>query len=74
MKCFATFSYFKLYQIFFSIFVAMIWALWDAPQANGDGLAVGIEAGGIVVDKNMVQLHPTAFIDPQDPTNPTKVQ
>ena len=42
-------------------------------QANGDGLAVGIEAGGAVVDTNLMQLHPTAFIDPQDPTNPTKV-
>jgi len=25
------------------------------------------------MDMNMVQIHPTAFIDPQDPTNPTKV-
>jgi len=40
--------------------------------ANGDGVKFGTDVGANLVDMEKVQLHPTAFIDPKDPTNHTK--
>jgi aspartate oxidase len=43
-------------------------------KATGDGLAAAVAAGAAVVDLRRVQLHPTAFLDPKDPNNPSKVR
>lgn len=40
--------------------------------ANGDGVLLGEELGAELVDMDKVQLHPTGFIDPNDPSNSTK--
>ena len=40
--------------------------------ATGDGVVLGEEIGAELVDMEQVQLHPTGFIDPDDPSNPTK--
>lgn len=40
--------------------------------AQGDGVVLGEEVGAELVDMDQVQLHPTGFIDPADPSNPTK--
>uniref|UniRef100_A0A0G4GP76 Cytochrome b5 heme-binding domain-containing protein n=1 Tax=Chromera velia CCMP2878 TaxID=1169474 RepID=A0A0G4GP76_9ALVE len=36
--------------------------------ATGDGMKLGLGVGGQLVDMDSVQLHPTAFVDPKDPT------
>ena len=38
----------------------------------GDGVLLGEKLGAKLVDMDKVQLHPTGFIDPKDPSNPTK--
>ncbi|CEI88237.1 hypothetical protein RMCBS344292_02631 [Rhizopus microsporus] len=47
-------------------------ATTNGPWANGDGirLALAVKAG--LRDMDQVQLHPTGFIDPNQPTLPTK--
>jgi NAD(P)H-flavin reductase len=40
--------------------------------ANGDGIRFGEAIGASLIDMDKVQLHPTAFIDPNDPGNHTK--
>ena len=40
--------------------------------AQGDGVILGEGIGAELVDMDKVQLHPTGFIDPKDPSNPTK--
>lgn len=40
--------------------------------AQGDGVVLGEELGAELVDMDKVQLHPTGFIDPKNPSNPTK--
>lgn len=40
--------------------------------ANGSGVVLGEEVGAELVDMDHVQLHPTGFLDPKDPSNPTK--
>eukprot|EP00804_Cyclotella_cryptica_P010809 CCRYP_008746-RD/>CCRYP_008746-RD protein AED:0.03 eAED:0.03 QI:3416/1/1/1/0.75/0.66/9/1129/1048 len=40
--------------------------------AQGDGVILGEEVGAELVDMDKVQLHPTGFLDPNDPSNPTK--
>jgi flavocytochrome c len=40
--------------------------------ATGDGVRMARAAGAMLVDMDKVQLHPTGFIDPKDPANPTK--
>lgn len=41
--------------------------------ATGDGVKLGIALGALTVDMDKVQLHPTSFVDPKDPVNPTKI-
>ncbi|KAL7545941.1 hypothetical protein ACHAWF_009295 [Thalassiosira exigua] len=44
----------------------------NGPFAKGEGVLLGEELGAELVDMDKVQLHPTGFIDPKDPSNPTK--
>lgn len=41
--------------------------------AQGDGVLMGEEVGADLIDMEQVQLHPTGFINPKDPSNPTKI-
>jgi len=41
--------------------------------AQGDGVSMGEEVGADLIDMDKVQLHPSGFIDPKDPSNPTKI-
>lgn len=40
--------------------------------ATGDGVRLAKDAGAGLVDMDQVQLHPTAFVDPSKPSNPSK--
>jgi len=40
--------------------------------AQGDGVTIAESIGAELIDMDKVQLHPTGFIDPKDPSNPTK--
>lgn len=40
--------------------------------ATGDGVKMARETGAQLIDMDKVQLHPTGFIDPKDPSNSTK--
>lgn len=44
----------------------------NGPFATGDGVKMARAAGAVLVDMDKVQLHPTGFINPKDPTNTTK--
>ena len=44
----------------------------NGPHAVGQGVRMGEQLGAALVDMDKVQLHPTGFIDPKDPTNNTK--
>ena len=44
----------------------------NGPQATGDGLLAALRAGAGAVDLDMVQVHPTGFVDPADPGSGTK--
>ncbi|GBG33225.1 NADH-cytochrome b5 reductase-like protein [Hondaea fermentalgiana] len=44
----------------------------NGPFATGDGVRMGVALGANLIDMDKVQLHPTGFIDPKDPGNPTK--
>lgn len=51
--------------------------LLDFPTTNGsfaqgEGVSLGENVGAELIDMDKVQLHPTGFIDPKDPLNPTK--
>ena len=41
--------------------------------AQGDGVKLGEGIGAELIDMDKVQLHPTGFIDPKDPSNSTKI-
>lgn len=41
--------------------------------ATGDGVKMGLAIGAQLCDLDKVQLHPTSFLDPKDPMNPTKI-
>ena len=43
------------------------------PQTTGEMIDFGERIGAILVDMEHVQLHPTAFVDPADPSASTKV-
>jgi flavocytochrome c len=47
-------------------------ATTNGPFATGDGVKMARALGAGLVDMDKVQLHPTGFIDPKDPQNPTK--
>lgn len=44
----------------------------NGPFATGDGVKMAKAIGAVLVDMDKVQLHPTGFMDPKDPTNTTK--
>ena len=45
----------------------------NGPWATGDGIELGSELGAALVGMEHVQVHPTGFVDPADPTAGTKV-
>jgi len=44
----------------------------NGPFATGDGVRMGAAVGAHLLHMDKVQVHPTAFINPADPNNPTK--
>lgn len=44
----------------------------NGPWATGDGMKLAEEVGAKMVLMDQVQIHPTGFVDPKDPTSPTK--
>eukprot|EP00755_Sulcionema_specki_P024385 Sspe_Gene.14883::Locus_5167_Transcript_1_1_Confidence_1.000_Length_3727::g.14883::m.14883 len=42
------------------------------PWTDGSGIKLGRDIGALLVDMDKVQLHPTAFIDPKNPSSNTK--
>ncbi|KAI8983035.1 FAD binding domain-containing protein [Pilobolus umbonatus] len=47
-------------------------ATTNGPWASGDGVRLGLAVGAGIRDMDQVQVHPTGFIDPNGPTDPTK--
>ncbi|KAI8061882.1 FAD binding domain-containing protein [Gilbertella persicaria] len=47
-------------------------ATTNGPWASGDGVRIGLSVGAGMRDMDQVQVHPTGFIDPNDPTASTK--
>lgn len=47
-------------------------ATTNGPWASGDGIRLGLSLGATTIDMNQVQIHPTGFVDPQDPAAMTK--
>eukprot|EP00956_Cyclotella_meneghiniana_P000866 scaffold1005_cov70-Cyclotella_meneghiniana.AAC.1 len=41
--------------------------------STGDGITLGTSVGAGLVDMDKVQIHPTGWVDPSDPTNPGKI-
>jgi len=41
--------------------------------STGDGITLGTSVGAGLVDMEKVQVHPTGWVDPKDPSNPGKV-
>jgi len=47
-------------------------ATTNGPFAVGDGIRMGKAIGAKLILMDKVQVHPTGFVDPQDPNNPVK--
>jgi len=41
--------------------------------STGDGITLATTLGAATRDMDKVQIHPTGWVDPKDPTNPTKI-
>jgi succinate dehydrogenase/fumarate reductase flavoprotein subunit len=41
--------------------------------ATGDGILLATEIGAAMADMSKIQVHPTGWVDPMDPKNPSKV-
>jgi flavocytochrome c len=41
--------------------------------STGDGIALATALGAGIIDMDKVQIHPTGWVDPRDPTNPSKI-
>jgi flavocytochrome c len=41
--------------------------------STGDGIGIARKVGAGLVDMEKVQIHPTGWVDPRDPTNPNKI-
>lgn len=41
--------------------------------STGDGITLGTSVGAGIVDMDKVQIHPTGWVDPKDPSNPGKI-
>lgn len=52
--------------------LAAAFATTNGPWATGDGILLGKELGASLIHMDQVQIHPTGFIDPADPTAGTK--
>ncbi|KAL4452364.1 hypothetical protein ABPG75_008026 [Micractinium tetrahymenae] len=44
----------------------------NGPWAQGEGLAMAEQAGAVLMQLDQVQVHPTGFVDPADPSSGTK--
>ncbi|KAI8846936.1 FAD binding domain-containing protein [Chytridium lagenaria] len=47
-------------------------ATTNGPWATGDGVKMGEKIGAFAVDLDKIQIHPTGFVDPKDPSNSVK--
>ncbi|KAI7906134.1 FAD binding domain-containing protein [Cokeromyces recurvatus] len=47
-------------------------ATTNGPWAAGEGVRLGLAVGAGIRDMDQVQVHPTGFVDPNNPTAPTK--
>ncbi|KAI7856813.1 FAD binding domain-containing protein [Circinella umbellata] len=47
-------------------------ATTNGPWANGDGVRLGVEAGAATKDMDQIQVHPTGFVDPNNPNSGSK--
>jgi hypothetical protein len=43
------------------------------PFSTGDGVSLATDLGAATRDMDKVQIHPTGWVDPSDPGNPTKI-
>jgi hypothetical protein len=43
------------------------------PFSTGDGIGLATAVGAGLIDMEKIQIHPTGWVDPKDPTNPNKV-
>jgi len=43
------------------------------PFSTGDGISLATQVGADLIDMEKVQIHPTGWVDPKDPTNPNKI-
>jgi flavocytochrome c len=41
--------------------------------STGDGIDLACAVGATIIDMDKVQIHPTGFVDPADPSNPSKI-
>jgi flavocytochrome c len=41
--------------------------------STGDGITMAMDLGAATRDMDKIQIHPTGWVDPKDPTNPTKI-
>lgn len=41
--------------------------------STGDGITLATNLGAVTRDMDKVQIHPTGWVDPEDPNNPTKI-
>jgi len=43
------------------------------PFSTGDGIGLATAVGAGIIDMEKIQIHPTGWVDPKDPTNPNKI-
>jgi flavocytochrome c len=43
------------------------------PFSTGDGISLATQVGADLIDMEKVQIHPTGWVDPKDPSNPNKI-
>eukprot|EP00210_Caulerpa_lentillifera_P006600 g6305.t1 len=52
---------------------ASVYATTNGPWSTGDGLYLGEGVGGVLIHLEEVQVHPTGFVDPNDPNSGSKI-
>lgn len=45
----------------------------NGPWATGDSVGMGTAIGASLIDLDQIQIHPTGFVDPSNPSSPSKV-
>lgn len=45
----------------------------NGPTATGDGLQLGVDLGGSLMHMDQIQIHPTGFVNPDQPNAPSKI-